>query len=110
MGKGVLDLLEGIVTLDFGKAEQGLKGIFNLAPLFKEGWGDLKKAGSEMANAVVNGYNNTISNAKLEHIKPASVYSGATTSDPTNTKKGTTPAANSSTTKTRFATYHTNIT
>lgn len=101
MGKGVLDLLEGIVTLDFGKAEQGLKGIFNLAPLFKEGWGDLKKTGSEMANAVVNGYNNTISNAKLEHIKPASVYSGATTSEPTNTKKGTTPAANGSTTKTK---------
>ena len=102
MGKGVLDLLEGIVTLDFGKAEQGLKGIFNLAPLFKEGWGDLKKAGSEMANAVVNGYNNTISNAKLEHIKPASVDSGATTSEPTNTKKGTTPAAaNGSTAKTK---------
>lgn len=101
MGKGVLDLLEGIVTLDFGKAEQGLKGIFNLAPLFKEGWGDLKKAGSEMANAVVNGYNNTISNAKLEHIKPASVDSGATTSEPTNTKKGTTPAAKGSTTKTK---------
>lgn len=101
MGKGVLDLLEGIVTLDFGKAEQGLKGIFNLAPLFKEGWGDLKKAGSEMANAVVNGYNNTISNAKIEHIKPASVDSGATTSEPTNTKKGTTPAAKGSTTKTK---------
>lgn len=101
MGKGVLDLLEGIVTLDFGKAEQGLKGIFNLAPLFKEGWGDLKKAGSEMANAVVNGYNNTISNAKLEHIKPSSVDSGATTSEPTNTKKGTKPAAKGSTTKTK---------
>lgn len=101
MGKGVLDLLEGIVTLDFGKAEQGLKGIFNLAPLFKEGWGDLKKAGSEMANAVVNGYNNTISNAKLEHIKPASVDSGATSSEPTNTKKGTTPSAKGSNTKTK---------
>lgn len=93
MGKGVLDLLEGIVTLDFGKAEQGLKGIFNLAPLFKEGWGDLKKAGSEMANAVVNGYNNTISNAKLEHIKLASVNGGATSSEPASGNMGTTPAA-----------------
>lgn len=93
MGKGVLDLLEGIVTLDFGKAEQGLKGIFNLAPLFKEGWGDLKKAGSEMANAVINGYNNTISNAKLEHIKLASVNSGATSSEPVSGSNGTTPAA-----------------
>lgn len=101
MGKGVLDLLEGIVTLDFGKAEKGLKGIFNLAPLFKEGWGDLKKAGSEMANAVVNGYNNTISNAKLEHIKPSSVDSGATSSEPVNGNKGTTPAANGSTSKTK---------
>lgn len=102
MGKGVLDLLEGIVTLDFGKAEQGLKGIFNLAPLFKEGLGDLKKAGSEMANAVVNGYNNTISNAKLEHIKPSSVDGGATSSEPVNGSKGTTPAAaNGSTAKTK---------
>lgn len=101
MGKGVLDLLEGIVTLDFDKAKQGLKGFFNLAPLFKEGWGDLKKAGSEMANAVVNGYNNTISDAKLEHIKPASVDSGATTSEPVNGNKGTTPAAKGSTTKTK---------
>lgn len=102
MGKGVLDLLEGIVTLDFGKAEQGLKGIFNLAQLFKEGLGDLKKAGSEMANAVVNGYNNTISNAKLEHIKPSSVDGGATSSEPVNGSKGTTPAAaNGSTAKTK---------
>lgn len=102
MGKGVLDLLEGIVTLDFGKAEQGLKGIFNLAPLFKEGWGDLKKAGSEMANAVVNGYNNTISNAKLEHIKLASVNGVATSSEPASGNMGTTPAAaNGSTAKTK---------
>lgn len=102
MGKGVLDLLEGIITLDFDKAQQGLKGFFNFAPLFKEGWGDLKKAGSEMANAVVNGYNNTISDAKLQHLKLANKDGGATSSEPTNGNKGTTPTpAKGSTTKTK---------
>lgn len=102
MGKGVLDLLEGIITLDFDKAQQGLKGFFNFAPLFKEGWGDLKKAGSEMANAVVNGYNNTISDAKLQHLKLANVDGGATSSEPVNGNKGTTPTpAKGSTTKTK---------
>lgn len=102
MGKGVLDLLEGIITLDFDKAQQGLKGFFNFAPLFKEGWGDLKKAGSEMANAVVNGYNNTISDAKLQHLKLANKDGGATSSEPVNGNNGTTPTpAKGSTTKTK---------
>ena len=99
MGKGVLDLLEGIITLDFDKAQQGLKGFFNFAPLFKEGWNDLKKAGSEMADAVVNGYNNTISNSKLKHLKLANKDGGATSSEPTPPTPPTPPKG--STTKTK---------
>lgn len=100
MGKGVLDLLEGIITLDFDKAQQGLKGFFNLAPLFKEGWNDLKKAGSEMADAVVNGYNNTVSNAKLKHLKLANKDGGATSSEPT---PPTPPKGSTAKTKTQIA-------
>lgn len=81
--RGVLTLLEGVVTLDYDKAMQGLRGIFDIGPLLKEGWGDLKKAGMDMAQSVVDGYNATIGNAKLEHLKLANVDGGATSADPT---------------------------
>lgn len=86
--RGVLDLLEGVVTLDYDKAMQGLKGIFDIGGFLKEGWGDLKKAGMGMAQSVVDGYNSVIGGAKLQHLKLANVDGGATSTDPTKGNAG----------------------
>lgn len=99
--KGALDILEGIVTFDLSKAQQGFKEIFDLSKFIKEGWNDIKQTGADFGNAFADGFENTV-NGRLEHIKLASVDSGATTSEPTNVNKGTIPAAaKSSTTKTK---------
>ena len=99
--KGALDILEGIVTFDLSKAQQGFKEIFDLSKFIKEGWKDIKKTGADFGNAFVDGYENTV-NGRLEHIKLASVNSGATSSEPTNGNKGTTQVAgNGSTAKTK---------
>lgn len=99
--KGALDILEGIVTFDLSKAQQGFKEIFDLSKFIKEGWNDIKQTGADFGNAFADGFENTV-NGRLEHIKLASVDSGATTSEPTNVNKGTIPAAaNGSTAKTK---------
>lgn len=98
--KGALDILEGIVTFDLSKAQQGFKEIFDLSKFIKEGWNDIKQTGADFGNAFADGFENTV-NGRLEHIKLASVDSGATTSEPTNVNKGTTPAAKGSTAKTK---------
>lgn len=99
--KGALDILEGIVTFDLSKAQQGFKEIFNLSGLIKEGWKDIKQAGVDFGNAFADGYENTV-NGRLQHLKLANLDGGATSSEPTNGNKGTTPAASGkSTTKTK---------
>lgn len=91
--KGALDILEGIVTFDLSKAQQGFKEIFNLSGLIKEGWKDIKQAGVDFGNAFADGYENTV-NGRLQHLKLANLDGGATSSEPTNGSKGTTsPAA-----------------
>ena len=96
--KGALDILEGIVTFDLSKAQQGFKEIFNLSKFIKEGWKDIKQTGADFGNAFVDGYENAV-NGRLQHLKLANVDGGATSSEPTNGNKGTTPAAKGSTTK-----------
>ena len=86
--KGVLDILEGIVTFDLSKAQQGFKEVFDLSSFIKEGWKDMKKAGSQYAQNFADGWNGTIS-GKLEHIEVANVDGGATSSAPTTGDKGT---------------------
>lgn len=77
--KGMIDLLEGIVTLDFDKALSGFKELgSNFAKTIKEGWGDLKKFGKELGNSVVDGYNSAIKGAKLQHFDPAEAFNGGT--------------------------------
>lgn len=98
--KGALDILEGIVTFDLSKAQQGFKEIFDLSKFIKEGWKDIKKTGADFGNAFVDGIENTV-NGRLEHIKLDSVNGGATSSEPVNGNKGTTPAAKGSITKTK---------
>ena len=98
--KGALDILEGIVTFDLSKAQQGFKEIFNLSKFIKEGWKDIKQTGADFGNAFVDGYENAV-NGRLNHLKLANLDGGATSSEPTNRNKGTTPAAKGSTTKTK---------
>jgi hypothetical protein len=98
--KGALDILEGIVTFDLSKAQQGFKEIFDLSKFIKEGWKDIKQTGADFGNAFADGYENAV-NGRLQHLKLANVDGGATSSEPTNGNKGTTPAAKGSTAKTK---------
>lgn len=99
--KGALDILEGIVTFDLSKAQQGFKEIFDLSGTIKEAWHDIKNAGIEIGNSFADGYENAV-NGRLNHLKLANLDGGATSSEPKNGNKGTTPAeAKGSTTKTK---------
>lgn len=98
--KGALDILEGIVTFDLSKAQQGFKEIFDLSKFIKEGWKDIKQTGVDFGNAFADGYENAV-NGRLQHLKLANVDGGATSSEPTNGNQGTTPAAKGSTAKTK---------
>lgn len=98
--KGMLDILEGIVTFDLSKAQKGFKEIFDISGTIKEAWKDIKNAGIEIGNSFADGFENTV-NGRLEHIKLASVNGGATSSEPVRGNKGTIPAAKGSTTKTK---------
>lgn len=101
--KGALDILEGIVTFDLSKAQQGFKEIFDLSKFVKEGWKDIKQTGADFGNAFADGYENAV-NGRLQHIKLANVDGGATSSEPTNGNNGTTPTpANGSKTKAQKA-------
>ena len=98
--KGALDILEGIVTFDLSKAQQGFKEIFDLSKFIKEGWNDIKQTGADFGNAFADGYENAV-NGRLKHLKLANLDGGATSSEPMNGNKGTTPAAKGNTTKTK---------
>lgn len=99
--KGMLDILEGIVTFDLSKAQKGFKEIFDISGTIKEAWQDIKNAGIEIGNSFADGFENTV-NGRLNHLKLANLDGGATSSEPTNGNKGTTPtSAKGSTTKTK---------
>jgi len=98
--KGALDILEGIVTFDLSKAQQGFKEIFDLSKFIKEGWKDIKQTGADFGHAFADGFENTV-HGRLNHLKLANLDGGATSSEPTNGNKGTTPAAKGSTAKTK---------
>ena len=90
--KGMLDILEGIVTFDLSKAQKGFSEMFDISGTIKEAWHDIKNAGIEIGNSFVDGFENTV-NGRLEHIKLDSVNGVATSSEPVSGNKGTTPAA-----------------
>lgn len=98
--KGMLDILEGIVTFDLSKAQKGFKEMFDISGTIKETWHDIKNAGIEIGNSFADGFENTV-NGRLEHLKLVGVNGGATSSEPVSGNKGTTPAAKGSTTKTK---------
>ena len=90
--KGMLDILEGIVTFDLSKAQKGFKEIFDISGTIKEAWNDIKNAGIEIGNSFADGFENTV-NGRLNHLKLANLDGGATSSEPVRGNKGTTPAA-----------------
>lgn len=98
--KGMLDILEGIVTFDLSKAQKGFKEMFDISGTIKEAWHDIKNAGIEIGNTFADGFENTI-HGRLNHLKLANLDGGATSSEPTNGNQGTTPAAKGSTAKTK---------
>lgn len=98
--KGMLDILEGIVTFDLSKAQKGFKEIFDISGTIKEAWHDIKNAGIEIGNSFADGFENTV-HGRLNHLKLANLDGGATSSETTNGNKGTTPAAKDSTAKTK---------
>lgn len=98
--KGMLDILEGIVTFDLSKAQKGFKEMFDISGTIKEAWKDIKNAGIEIGNTFADGFENTV-NGRLNHLKLANLDGGATSSEPTNGNKGTTSAAKGSTAKTK---------
>lgn len=98
--KGALDILEGIVTFDLSKAQQGFKEIFDLSKFIKEGLKDIKQTGADFGNTFADGFENTV-HGRLNHLKLANLDGGATSSEPTNGNKGTTSAAKGSTAKTK---------
>ena len=92
--KGMLDILEGIVTFDLSKAQKGFKEMFDISGTIKEAWHDIKNAGIEIGNTFADGFENTV-HGRLNHLKLANLDGGATSSEPVNGNKGTTPGKTS---------------
>lgn len=96
---GFLKIMEGIVTFNFNKAKEGFKEMFDGSWL-KNDWAKVKLAGSNAGKAFVSAFDKEMMSA--EYLKPANKDGGATSSEPVNGNKGTTPsAAKGSTTKTK---------
>ena len=88
--KGLLDILQGIVTFNLSKAQQGFSELVGgYIKTVKEGWGDIKNAGAGWGQALIDGYNSVVGKAKLQPLKLASADGGATSSEVQNgTKSG----------------------
>lgn len=90
-GKGMLDILEGIVTFDLSKAKQGFKEIFDISGTIKEGWKDIKQFGTDVGNSFADSYENAVK-GRLNKLKLANVDGGATSSTPASGSGGKTPS------------------
>lgn len=87
---GFLKIMEGIVTFNFSKAKEGFREMFDGSWL-KNDWAKIKVAGSNAGKAFVSAFDKEMMSAKF--LKPADKDGGATSSEPANGNKGTTPAA-----------------
>lgn len=91
-GKGMLDILEGIVTFDLSKAKQGFKEIFDISGTLKEGWKDIKQFGVDVGNSFADGYESAVK-GRLNKLKLANMDGGATSSAPANGSSGSASSA-----------------
>lgn len=99
--RGLLQMFEGFFSFDVKKMQDGFNSIFSgLGNTVKEAWGDLKKFGSGMADAIVGGMKNTFNHANIKIPVSADAPSMATaTSDNTKLKDGTNIASTTPKTK-----------
>lgn len=88
---GLLQMFEGFFSFDVKKMRDGFNSIFSgIGNTVKEAWGDLKKFGSGMADAIVGGMKNTFNHANIKIPVSADAPSMATaTTDNTKLKDGT---------------------
>ena len=98
---GLLQMFEGFFSFDVKQMRDGFNSIFSgLGNTVKEAWGDLKKFGSGMADAIVGGMKNTFNHANIKIPVSADAPSMATaTIDNTNLKDGTNIASTTPKTK-----------
>lgn len=96
--RGLLQMFEGFFSFDVNKMRDGFNSIFSgLGNTVKEAWGDLKKFGSGMADAIVGGMKNTFNHANIKIPVSADAPSMAT--DNTKLKDGTNIASTTPKTK-----------
>lgn len=89
--RGLLQMFEGFFSFDVKQMRDGFNSIFSgLGNTVKEAWGDLKKFGSGMADAIVGGMKNTFNHANIKIPVSADAPSMATaTTDNAKLKDGT---------------------
>lgn len=99
--RGLLQMFEGFFSFDVKKMRDGFNSIFSgLVNTVNEAWGDLKKFGSGMADAIVGGMKNTFNHANIKIPVSADAPSMATaTTDNTKLKDGTNIASTTHKTK-----------
>lgn len=99
--RGLLQMFEGFFSFDVNKMRDGFNSIFSgLGNTVKEAWGDLKKFGSGMADAIVGGMKNTFNHANIKIPVSADAPSMATaTTDNTKLKDDTNIASTTPKTK-----------
>lgn len=67
--RGLADLIEGIVTLSWGKIKTGLVEIgSNMSKTLKASLGDVKNAGNEIGKNYISGINASIKGSKIAHV------------------------------------------
>lgn len=103
---GLGSIIKGVVTLSWSDIKAGFGEIIgNFGATIKEGLGDFKNFGKNVANNVVDAYNNTIKGAKIAHLSISGDGGKTTASTPakggngnwkpqTNESEATTPDAN----------------
>nr|DAS76753.1 MAG TPA: minor tail protein [Caudoviricetes sp.] len=69
--KGLAQIVEGLVTFSWSKIKEGFTTAItgNFTKTLNEGFSDIKKTGSSVANNFADGFNKTLKNKKIEHIK-----------------------------------------
>jgi hypothetical protein len=99
--RGLLQMFEGFFSFDVKQMRDGFNSIFSgLGNTVMEAWGDLKKFGSGMADAIVGGMKNTFNHANIKIPVSADAPSMATaTTDNTKLKDGTNIASTTPKTK-----------
>ena len=99
--RGLLQMFEGFFSFDVKQMRDGFNSIFSgIGNTVKEAWGDLKKFGSGMADAIVGGMKNTFNHANIKIPVSADSPSMATvTTYNTKLKDGTNIASTTPKTK-----------